>query len=85
MTLTKRGHVYHLDTTLGERRVRCSLGVSDPKAFDDSCGAALDFIDKLPAQKRKSAHLHSKLIEAEYDKRGTMMAGLYEWSVTWKE
>lgn len=34
MTLTKRGSVYHLDTTLGDRRVRCSLGVSDPKAAE---------------------------------------------------
>ena len=34
MTLTKRGTVYHLDTSLGDRRVRCSLGVSDGKAAE---------------------------------------------------
>lgn len=34
MTLTKRGSTYHLDTALGERRVRCSLGVRDPKAAE---------------------------------------------------
>lgn len=34
MTLTKRGDTYHLDTTLSERRVRCSLGVRDPKAAE---------------------------------------------------
>lgn len=34
MTLTKRGNTYHLDTTLGERRIRCSLGVRDPKAAE---------------------------------------------------
>lgn len=55
------------------------------KTFDDSCGAALDFIDKLLAKKNRSGRLHSKLIEAEYDKRGTMTAGLYEWSVSWTD
>ncbi len=34
MTLTKRGTIYHIDTTLGDQRVRCSLGVSDPKAAE---------------------------------------------------
>lgn len=34
MTLTRRGSTYHLDTTLGERRVRCSLGVRDLKAAE---------------------------------------------------
>ena len=34
MALTKRGTTYHLDTALGERRVRCSLGVRDPKAAE---------------------------------------------------
>lgn len=34
MTLTKRGTVYHLDTSLGDRRIRCSLGVQDSKAAE---------------------------------------------------
>jgi hypothetical protein len=34
MTLTRRGSTYHLDTALGERRVRCSLGVRDLKAAE---------------------------------------------------
>ena len=32
MTITKRGSTYHFDAVLGNKRVRCSLGVSDPKA-----------------------------------------------------
>jgi len=32
MTITKRGSTYHFDAVLGDKRVRCSLGVSDPKA-----------------------------------------------------
>ena len=34
MTLTRRGTVYHLDTSLGDRRVRCSLGVQEGKAAE---------------------------------------------------
>jgi hypothetical protein len=55
------------------------------KSFDDSCAAALDFIDGLLARKNRTARLHSKIIEAEYDKRGIMKEGLFEWSVSWTE
>lgn len=34
MTLTKRGNTYHIDTSIGERRIRCTLGVSDPRAAE---------------------------------------------------
>jgi integrase/recombinase XerD len=34
VTLTQRGTFYHIDTTIGGQRVRCSLGVSDPKAAE---------------------------------------------------
>jgi hypothetical protein len=54
------------------------------KSFDDSCLAALGFIDDL-AKRKIHGHLRSKLLEAEYDKRGTMQAGLFEWSVSWTE
>lgn len=34
MALTKRGRIYHFDSVFGGRRVRCSLGVRDPKAAE---------------------------------------------------
>lgn len=34
MSITKRRRIYHLDTVFGNRRVRCSLGVRDPKAAE---------------------------------------------------
>ena len=34
MTTIKRGSTYHFDSMLGGRRVRCSLGTSDPKSAE---------------------------------------------------
>ncbi len=34
MTVTRRRRIYHFDNVFGGRRVRCSLGVRDPKAAE---------------------------------------------------
>jgi hypothetical protein len=58
--------------------------VSRTQSFADSCLTALDFIDELRGRKIHG-YLHSKLIEGEYNSRGIMQCGLYEWVVNWSE
>lgn len=46
----------------------------------DTAAEALDYIEKLKAQKRVG-YLTSTLIEAVYDRYGRIEEGLYEWGV----
>ena len=47
----------------------------------DNVVDALNFFDSLPKAQRAKARLSNVLIEGEYDKRGVLQQGLYEWHV----